>query len=320
MILSRASSSFNDVSQQSSAVEGWRLQYVQMSPGRFTGTSKEVRFDGIQLFRETSNATVNQFGAPRSDSIVFGGALRIAKPIVVNGTPIPPSNIGVIRSGRELDAIQPPMDLMVLAMDRSLLEEHVFTTEGADLDNWARHGILSIDGRGLAERFAAELLEMLDVLSAESGGHWDPAALRGAREDLLNLVTPVVLAQRQPERPALSVFGRAQIVRRARDLILDRIDEPLQVSDICRQLRVSRRALQYSFQDTLDTSPLTYLRLLRLNGARRDLLAGNNETLQVKDVVARWGFWHFSRFSAEYRRMFGELPSATLRAARGPCQ
>jgi AraC family ethanolamine operon transcriptional activator len=38
--------------------------------------------------------------------------------------------------------------------------------------------------------------------------------------------------------------------------------------------------------------------------------------VRIGDVAARWGFWHFSQFSADYRRMFGELPSETLRGAR----
>ena len=35
---------------------------------------------------------------------------------------------------------------------------------------------------------------------------------------------------------------------------------------------MSRRALQVSFQDVLGVSPLAYLRLIRLNGARQALL------------------------------------------------
>jgi AraC family ethanolamine operon transcriptional activator len=33
----------------------------------------------------------------------------------------------------------------------------------------------------------------------------------------------------------------------------------------------------------------------------------------VKDVTETWGFWHWSRFSQDYRRLFGELPSVTAR-------
>jgi len=35
----------------------------------------------------------------------------------------------------------------------------------------------------------------------------------------------------------------------------------------------------------------------------------------VADIAARWGFWHPSRFASEYKSLFGELPSATLKAA-----
>ncbi|GHU15365.1 hypothetical protein AGMMS50225_28560 [Betaproteobacteria bacterium] len=33
----------------------------------------------------------------------------------------------------------------------------------------------------------------------------------------------------------------------------------------------------------------------------------------VGDIAARWGFWHLSHFAADYKEMFGELPSDTLR-------
>jgi len=36
----------------------------------------------------------------------------------------------------------------------------------------------------------------------------------------------------------------------------------------------------------------------------------------VQDIAVRWGFWHPSELSAEYKRQFGELPSQTLRDAR----
>jgi AraC family ethanolamine operon transcriptional activator len=46
---------------------------------------------------------------------------------------------------------------------------------------------------------------------------------------------------------------------------------------------------------------------------RRELRDANPATTQVQDVAARWGFWHLSHFASDYRAMFGELPSDTLR-------
>jgi AraC family ethanolamine operon transcriptional activator len=53
---------------------------------------------------------------------------------------------------------------------------------------------------------------------------------------------------------------------------------------------------------------------VRLNGVRRELRHGTAE-LRIGDVAARWGFWHQSQFAADYRTLFGELPSQTLRHA-----
>lgn len=84
----------------------------------------------------------------------------------------------------------------------------------------------------------------------------------------------------------------------------------LTVPDICRAIGASRRALQYVFEDVLQLSPVAYLRLMRLNRVRVSLLQTGNGS--VGDVAARWGFWHLSRFAADYKSLFGELPSATL--------
>ena len=70
------------------------------------------------------------------------------------------------------------------------------------------------------------------------------------------------------------------------------------------------------FREVLGVSAARYLRAVRLNNARRDLKDPSAAANSVQDVAARWGFWHLGQFSVDYKRQFGELPSATLRAAR----
>jgi AraC family ethanolamine operon transcriptional activator len=33
----------------------------------------------------------------------------------------------------------------------------------------------------------------------------------------------------------------------------------------------------------------------------------------IQDIASHWGFWHLSQFAQDYKHLFGELPSATLK-------
>jgi len=105
------------------------------------------------------------------------------------------------------------------------------------------------------------------------------------------------------------------LVRQTREYIdaeLARVYCPT-VVDICCHTQVSQRTLQYAFRELLDMTPVAYLRIVRLNRARVELLAPPSPATTVTEVASRWGFLHFSKFSRDFSVMFGEFPSETLR-------
>jgi AraC-like DNA-binding protein len=63
----------------------------------------------------------------------------------------------------------------------------------------------------------------------------------------------------------------------------------------------------------LDTTPMAYLRTVRLARAHRDLLDHGPGQDTVTAVAYRWGFSSTSRFSAYYRETYGVTPKQTLR-------
>ncbi|OIV39463.1 hypothetical protein BIV57_01110 [Mangrovactinospora gilvigrisea] len=69
--------------------------------------------------------------------------------------------------------------------------------------------------------------------------------------------------------------------------------------------------MQYAFRRHLNTSPLTYLRTVRLDLARRQLLAAAAASTTITEVAARWGFTA-SHFAALYRRSYGHPPTLDL--------
>ena len=90
-------------------------------------------------------------------------------------------------------------------------------------------------------------------------------------------------------------------------------DEPLTPHELARVGCMSVRTLHAAFQQTFGESPMAYLRRVRLDRVRAELLRRDRCPVSVTDVATRWGFFHQSRFAQQYRDRFGELPSRTLR-------
>ncbi|WP_188539521.1 helix-turn-helix transcriptional regulator [Kocuria dechangensis] len=115
-----------------------------------------------------------------------------------------------------------------------------------------------------------------------------------------------------PDREPLPGSGG---VRRAVAFIEEHLDADIGVAEIAAAARMSPRGLQAAFRRQKDTTPTAYLRAARLEGAHRDLLAGEPAVgVSVEAVAARWGFTHRGRFAAAYRDRYGQSPATTLRS------
>jgi len=107
-------------------------------------------------------------------------------------------------------------------------------------------------------------------------------------------------------------FIASSAIRRAKAFIDDNADRPLTIAQVAAAARLSVRALQLGFQRTLGTTPTAYLREVRLDAARHELLELDGDA-RVVDVARHWGFANAGRFAALYRARFGETPGATVR-------
>ncbi|HEV8389074.1 MAG TPA: helix-turn-helix domain-containing protein [Dongiaceae bacterium] len=93
-----------------------------------------------------------------------------------------------------------------------------------------------------------------------------------------------------------------------------RLDQRVRLDVLAQIAGVRPRTLETHFRTFLGTTPVGWVRKMRLRNARQSLLDAKGGT--VTDVALASGFNQFGRFAAQYRAEFGELPSQTLQRVR----
>ncbi|WP_462323001.1 helix-turn-helix domain-containing protein [Halochromatium sp.] len=301
------------------------LTYRQLSAGQFSGSIKRLRFSDIEIGYECHNQDVQKIGAmpARQCTLSF------------------------------LEAIEPSARFSQFAQDKG--DHLFFLTEGIEVDIVVPGGCavsyvrldqsellrgIALLNEPLAARIAAQGgLQALSVGARRSLGDSLHALLSAGSTDRHDTSRADVHTRRDLHReffaqlvqalsttgetipgtaPSLHARRRAlHIVRQARDYMAAQVchGSVPDILGVCEHTGVSERTLQYAFQTQLSLSPASYLRLVRLNGARAELLSAVSDTTSVTSVAMRWGFLHLSRFARAYRQLFGETPSTTLARA-----
>jgi len=142
-------------------------------------------------------------------------------------------------------------------------------------------------------------------------------AVRNSMADVLlgRMRDPVVSPVIQPPDRSRGRVYRHIAVERARHFIYENLDNPFRLSDVCAYARVQPRSLEYGFHEALGMTPIAYIKTLRLNRVHRELLASESAERTVTEIALDCGFQHLSQFAVDYRKFFGESPSAAHRRA-----
>ncbi|MFI7119481.1 helix-turn-helix domain-containing protein [Amycolatopsis sp. NPDC049868] len=102
-------------------------------------------------------------------------------------------------------------------------------------------------------------------------------------------------------------------LRRAVAFIDDHVREDISVADVAVAAHTTIRAVQYAFRRHAGTTPMSYLRRVRLQHAHEELLAADPATgVTVTGIAAGWGFFHPGRFAHQYRTAYGCQPYQSL--------
>ena len=300
----------HDADELASELTNWQQRYDQISSGLFRGALTERQLPQLQVFRERLSQSVRQSCRVWPDAIWFGLPDHAAA-TRINGRQTEADAIMVQPGNVEFELVTPSnYSIYGIVASRQLLT-NTAQAHGYQID-WQRvqsADLLRVDA---AERaaFLRTLARLLPDETQPATGEADPQWQQGVLLALLDMLDHRCV---EPELAA-SLQRRRRVVALARDYIHDHRSEAITVPELCEQVHVSRRTLQYCFEDVLGMSPMLYLRMMRLNGVRRQLNDGASGEVAIGDVADAWGLSNFSQFSSDYRKLFGLCPSATLKA------
>lgn len=284
-----------DVAEQIRATPGWVQHYQQMSPGHFAGQVRYLDLQGVEIYEECMNTRVEQnFSAPpgslafcfdRSDNALY----------VLNGES---RNIWITPENYQEVAV---------VFGPEFVQRHGLNVER--LEGLFMAPLNSQQNALFSRWLSGTLTRLSQTIDPPS----KDALTQQLLDDCLFILDNacVCLDQGALQRRA----GERTIMKRIGEWAADTPEENLNLLEFSQVAEVSLRQLQHAFKTYTGMAPTQWLRLRRLNSARRELLNRTATDTTVAEVAMNWSFWHLGRFSSSYRALFKELPSDTLKRA-----
>lgn len=205
-------------------------------------------------------------------------------------------------------------DKILVRIPRELIEQHCVQHLGHEL----RQPIIFELGMDLTEGGGQDWLRLIafliDELNRDEGNMFLRSPL--VRAPMVEmLINTLLFCQPSNYRDALMRPAppiAPYYVKRVEEYIEEHADQPITIGELASHAGVSTRAMYSGFRNFRNTSPMTYLKAIRLKRTREDLLKAQQGD-RVATIAMRWGFTHLGNFTADYKRKFGERPSDTLK-------
>lgn len=299
----------DDADEQSRMLEGWEQRYEQLGQGRFHGRTWQWVASQGALLHESTNLHLREQIVPPADHLVLAVPLAVLPGSRFAGRALHRESLMVLGQCDEHSLLSAgELDLIGLCVHRDMLEQ----LNDHKLE-WLQQAA-SQRNLDLSPDVASAIRHLLLALSAQVNAN-NLGSIDDENELLgLTLAQTVALAMRDGQSPAVmprTSHARLKVVEQAIAFMRQHLHEDIGVQQLCSEVGVSRRSLQYVFEEYLQTTPMAYWRALRLNEARRVLKRSAGQS--ITELAYEWGFASASHFTQHYKSLFGELPSQTLK-------
>ena len=304
---------YNNFEVLTATLHGYDIDLQQLDRGQFTATTQQVVSGAVLLSNFTATRHLEVRGNAPANLRTFGIPAEGCRPIVWGEQLSDNNTILVYRNGTELEIVSKPFSRAIdLSIPEDTLNQQCQTLGYPEIDAIIGDNKMLTCTQKDMHALRSALYRVCLALSD------DPSLIGtiGMQQEI-ELELPQLLlsalcsAKAQQGRSPPERKQRA--LKKAVDYIKTFSNKPITLNELCQETQVSARTLQSAFLDHFGLSPNAYLRVQRLNNVHKELFTSSPVGTKVADIACRRGFWHMGQFSADYKRLFAELPSETLK-------
>lgn len=303
-----------DAYEQARSIGEWFVDYEQLSSGKFKGYALDARLQDIQMLREIFNQSVYQNGTCKEGTIAFGLMIKSEGNSGFWGQKVKVRDFLCFKGGEELDfRTGPNVDVVGVVVNEAEFLALAETLGYPGVISALQAKVLR--SPEACEPLAIMLNSMSQIISVTPEILKHSSVQNTIKDSLLATILYFLNSVEKEDMnfTNVSYVSHRKVVEKARAYMRANFDRPVTMVELCKATAVSQRTLQYCFESVFNTNPVNYLKLMRLNGVRRTLKTNRSANISVQAAAEEWGFWHLSRMAKEYKELFGELPSETLK-------
>lgn len=304
---------FFDFDQYANSMLKWDIEFNQLVGGQFRGSFKQIILPNVIVQKFYLNKSQSIRGTAPEGYYNFSLGIIPQGKTIWRGKQLSDNEIAVYPMSAELEGITPnDFNSYEIAISKKLLRKVSNYLGIDDLDNYLKFDEICRCDPLKINRFRYLLnthinYKFVDPLVCPKREFIKQAEYEVAE----SLLKTIIISE--SNIGYLQTDNRMKAVGKVEELIADMNDDRLTVLDLCEAVKVSQRTLEYAFKNKFNITPKQYLNRMRLNKVRRTLQNPDVQNTKIIDAANQYGFWHMGQFAKDYKKLFGELPSDTLK-------
>ena len=303
----------HDFVELEEALNSWDHQYQQISPGAFYGRFLQTQNDVLGVYRNRWERAIHYRGAPKG-IVMFAVTLSQTSEAHWMGQRVGVDDMCVQRCGAEAEYFSAPLwDSVVFTIPEAELARQIVDITHDDPGTLLHtHGAVHLTPQRAAQiRQAA--LTYIDTAVRSVATPDAPSPLPQMATSIVELMARVLVSTQPQRHVKSSLIRSSHWVHKAEEFCGQNPNQPLRIGQLCRELGVSERTLRDAFYKLTDMNPLAYLKTQRLNQVYHELRDGDPGEVLIKQLAYASGFSHLGHFCRDYKQLFGESPSETIK-------